>query len=88
MTVYAPFTDDQVNSLNAYQVAGVMHPFTCGNRSERSHVWRDGDGDLGLLMATPAGWTCPQCDYTQDWAHGFMADWSWRSWPRRGAGSR
>jgi hypothetical protein len=27
----APFTSEQVESLNAYQVSGVMHPFTCGN---------------------------------------------------------
>jgi hypothetical protein len=28
--VSAPFTDDQVASLNAYQAEGAWHPFTCG----------------------------------------------------------
>ena len=32
-----------------------------------------------VLIATPDGWICPSCDYTQDWAHGFMADGSWRA---------
>ena len=62
----APWNESQVNSLNGWQQAGVMHPFTCGNcRND--------------LVATPAGWTCPTegCGYKQDWAHTFMADWSW-----------
>ena len=28
--VVAPFDDEQVAALNAYQGAGVFHPFTCG----------------------------------------------------------
>lgn len=48
-----------------------MHPFTCANRSE-GHPFRD--GDYGVLVATVDGWTCPDCDYTQDWAHTFMLD--------------
>lgn len=27
-----------------------------------------------LLIATVAGWVCPTCAYTQDWAYAFMAD--------------
>jgi len=64
----APFTPDQVESLNGYQVAEVFHPFTCGNDS--SHF---------VLIAEPAGWVCLDCDYTQNWAHEWMADWSWRT---------
>jgi hypothetical protein len=30
------------------------------------------DGE-GVLVATPECWVCPYCDYTQDWAHEFMA---------------
>lgn len=26
------------------------------------------------LVAHPEGWKCPCCDYTQNWAHDFMAD--------------
>lgn len=64
-----PWTADQVSSLNAFQESGIMHPFTCG-----------GDPCRGVLVATPDGWTCPECRvYTQNWAHQFMADWSWRA---------
>ena len=45
-----------------------MHPFTCGNRSDHPVV----AGDKGVLVPTVRGWICPFCDYTQDWAHGFM----------------
>lgn len=76
--VVAPFTPDQVASLNAYQVAGVMHPFTCGGgHSPRGPV----PGCSGIrLIAAEGGWRCASdtCDYRQDWAHSFMADWSWR----------
>jgi len=68
--VVTPFTADQVVSLNAYQVAGVIHPFTCG-----------ANGCHGIrLIAARDGWHCASdtCDYRQDWAHAFMADWSWR----------
>lgn len=71
----APFTPGEVTSLNGYQDAGVMHPFTCGSgqRCEPTH-----DAQGGTLTATIAGWVCPYCDYTQDWAHEWMADGSWR----------
>jgi len=59
--IRAPFTPEQVTRLNRFQGAGVMHPFTCGA------------GDGQSLVATEAGWVCPVCDYTQDWAHAFMA---------------
>jgi hypothetical protein len=65
--VLAPFSDDQVASLNSYQAAGVGHPFTCGTDSCR-----------GVLRATQDGLCCPGCNYRQDWAWRWMADWSWR----------
>jgi hypothetical protein len=67
----APFSPDQVAALNDYQQAGWMHPFTCPNRGDGKHRTTT---DLGILVATEAGWTCPDCDYTQGWAHSFMAD--------------
>lgn len=69
--VEAPFTPEQVASLNAYQVAGVMHPFTCG--ADDCHGIR--------LIAAHDGWHCASgtCDYRQDWSWLWMADWSWRS---------
>jgi hypothetical protein len=64
-SVFAPWSIDQVASLNAYQASGHFHPFTC-------------DRGAHVLVATPQGWICPQDDYTQAWAHDFMLDWSWR----------
>lgn len=61
--IKAPFNDNQVISLNAYQALTCGHPFTCncGN----------------LLRATDKGWICTLDDYKQDWAYEHMADWSW-----------
>lgn len=57
----APWTDEQVKSLNKYQQCSWVHPFTCGGKNCRR-----------VLVATPNGWICPKCDYKQDWAHEFM----------------
>lgn len=70
--VYSPWNIDQVASLNAYQSSGVFHPYTCGNRCVSDR------GDDGVLVATPEGWICPECGYTQAWALAWMTDWSWR----------
>lgn len=66
----APWTDAEVESLNAYQASSAMHPFTCEND--------DADHCASVLVATTAGWTCPDCDYTQNWATAWMANWAWR----------
>jgi hypothetical protein len=67
--VRAPFTSQEVESLNRWQNATWVHPYTCGSgrRKDATHV----DGE-GKLVATETGWSCPYCEYTQDWAHGFM----------------
>jgi hypothetical protein len=74
--VYAPFTPEQIESLNGYQPSGVFHPFTCGNDACKGS-WQV-DFDSRLLVVTTEGWKCPSCDYTQDWAWRWMADNSWR----------
>ena len=57
--------------MNAYQEAGIMHPFTCGHRDHSVE-----------LVATPQGWKCPVIDQiVQRWAHKFMTDWSWQRTP-------
>ena len=61
--ITAPWDPKTVDGLNYFQRLGAMHPFTCGN---------DHEGDK-TLVATKKGWICPHCDYTQDWAHLFMA---------------
>ena len=65
MKHFAPWTDDQVNSLNAYQESAYCHPFTCRH---------------GILEATKDGWCCPYFneECSQDWAHSWMVDWSWQ----------
>lgn len=64
------FTCDEVENLASHQTRSQYHPFTCPNRSDGSH--RYAYGDKGALVATVRGWICPFCDFTQDWAHGFM----------------
>lgn len=77
----APFTEAQVRSLNDYQVSGVMHPFTCGPCRDRLGIR---EGNDRLLVATPEGWICPTCDYTQDWCWAWMADGTWESFKIEG----
>lgn len=61
----APWTADQVASLNAYQECGYAHPFTSGSG--------------GDLIATPEGWVEQAGGpIVQTWAHPWMVDWRWR----------
>lgn len=61
--IRAPFTEAQVQALNAYQGDGRFHEFTCPeDHGEKSRV----------LVAHAGGWRCPSCDYVQDWAHEYM----------------
>lgn len=70
--IKAPFSRMEVWSLNAYQDSGLGHPYTCPNCG-------------ALLLATALGWICRDfaarrnhCLYTQNWAHTFTADWTWK----------
>jgi len=63
--VRAPWTDDQVASLVAFQRDARWHEFTCGRCG-------------ATLNPRSDGWHCWRDDYRQDWAHEFMTDWSWR----------
>lgn len=67
MTKKAPFTDEEIASLNEYQESGWGHPYTCGN------------GDQEILVATTDGWICKKCAYTQKWCHKWTADWEWKT---------
>ena len=66
--IKAPFTDEQVKNLNEFQHCG-FHEFTCGGAGHPI------DTD-NVLIATNNGWHCPNCEYTQDWAHDAMCDGS------------
>jgi hypothetical protein len=74
--IHAPFSQEAVQTLNEYQTdtgkARQLHPFTCAESGDGNHG--EEGGDRGTLIATVDGWVCPFCAYTQDWAHGFMAD--------------
>jgi len=69
----APFTADQVNSINAYQLSETGPLFTC-RRDECRRMIRM------PLVAYPDGLHCralDSCEYTQYWVAPWMADWSW-----------
>jgi hypothetical protein len=68
--IYAPFTEEQVKNLNEYQASGQLHPFTCGGTYCGDRSKHEG----GLLEATRSGWICPCKQYSQNWAHKFMAE--------------
>lgn len=86
--ISAPFSSAQIQTLNERQchIDGdlPLHPFTCPNRSDGVSYDGNGradysnathqhiNGELGLLIATEAGWVCPDCGYTQDWAYAAM----------------
>lgn len=63
----APFTPVEVRNLNEYQRSAIWHPFTCRDPNCRR-----------VLVATEAGWICPGCAATQDWAYVWMTDGTWR----------
>lgn len=80
--VQAPWTPEQVESLNSFQACPWFHAFTCPHRVLHQRQIPEPEGSL---TATPAGWVCgaaqpdgTSCGYMQDWAHEFMADGSWR----------
>lgn len=74
MIVRAPFDEEVVASLAAYQADDRFHPYTCGNRGDGNHP------EDAVLTPTAVGLTCPFCAYVQTWAHGSHADYNAR-WP-------
>lgn len=71
--IEAPWTDDQVASLNAYQASDAYHPFT-GERGPK--------GEEVTLIATPSGWVESEGgSVVQTWAHDFMANLAWKALP-------
>jgi hypothetical protein len=67
----APWTNDQVDSLNAYQKSGKSEPFT---------------GDKRILIATPNGWVEENTKkVVQTWTYQWAANWDWKTLtgPRR-----
>ena len=72
--IKTPFTLEQVKYLNDYQHAWGVHPFTCMSPVDITECERRAKKSEGVLIASEKGWVCPCGKYTQDWAHGFMAE--------------
>lgn len=68
----APWSDEEVRNLNAWQLSGHVHPFTCLYRTDTPHD-SDFGHDKGTLFATRNGWVCLDCNYTQEWAWEVLA---------------
>lgn len=65
-----PYTKDQYESFNEYQLSGVFHPFTCPNRLHKKRE--------SPLVADGDGLYCPNCGYEQKWAWKWMLDGEWK----------
>ena len=61
----APFTQYQVDQINAYQECAYVHPLTCSCSND--------------LIADKSGLHCHECQYTQDWVPDAVMeiDWLW-----------
>jgi hypothetical protein len=74
--IFAPWTKEQVEALNLFQMADYFHPFTCPNDHSGGES-QDTPLD-NRLIATRQGWVCRHwaagCTYTQTWAHDFMLE--------------
>ncbi len=91
--VYAPFTTEQVDSINGYQEASVGHPYTCSHcRDEEAQQLRQKHPNnlerwalrsQHLLVARQEGLVCPECGRVQISAHSFLADGSWKVLQRK-----
>lgn len=62
--VHAPWTDEQVNSINRYQKIGIPHPLTCAAPGCTSTDC--------ILVAKHDGMHCECGQWKQDWVHDFM----------------
>lgn len=83
--IKAPFTEEQVLKLKAWQEGTVgwtfdlggalysmpLHPFTCCSHNGCERGKRP---DEGILIPTTEGWVCPCGAWKQDWCHDYMID--------------
>jgi hypothetical protein len=67
--ITAPWAPEQVEGLSRWQADPNKHPYTCPHRKDGEHRYSPEGHDFGVLVPTPGGWVCIDCDYTQDWAH-------------------
>ena len=84
--IYAPFTEDQVLKLKAWQegntnfTATILsdylinvpgHPFTCCSHNDCDRLNQPNEG---ALIPSKEGWICPCGEYKQNWCHDFMVE--------------
>ena len=67
--IYAPFTVEQVEMLNDWQISFNVHPYTCPNRGESLHG--ENERDQGVLNVSQDGLKCQDCGYLQLWAFDY-----------------
>jgi len=60
----APWTVEQVASLNGYQQSSTFFPFVCTN--------------LHPAKATLDGLECERCDWHLGWAYDWTLNWEWK----------
>jgi hypothetical protein len=68
MFISAPFTDEQVASINDYQINGGFHPMTCNGFNCHGE----------LMEATNAGMICSHYGNADYWAWAWSFDGSWK----------
>ena len=76
--IHAPFSADQVESLNAFQESEYVHPYTCRSPACPAASWADEDDWLPMAADTDGLHCIDGCRRVQTWAHAWTADWSWQ----------
>lgn len=79
--VRAPWTTDQVASLEAFQESEHLTPYICRSPDCPSRGYVRCPDDALPLAADRDGLHCIEagsCGYAQDWAHASALDWSWQ----------
>jgi hypothetical protein len=64
--ITTPWTQEQVDALNRWQMSGFVHPFTCSEDHPLDGGYED------IMIAEFDGFHCPTCGHLQIWAHDFM----------------
>jgi hypothetical protein len=87
--IYAPFTDEQVEKLKAWQSGEKTFPTEIGEGGPNPttihvppHPFTSGledcdrlkQPDEGALIHSTEGWTCPCGKYKQNWCNDFMVE--------------
>lgn len=73
----APWTADQLSSLEQYQKSETFSPFVCSV----DHVFEIGNS---MLICRECEYpNLPPSAYGQDWAYVWTVDWSWKQLERQ-----